>query len=122
MKTNAAEQKGSNDERTNIKKILEAERDKDKALADAHQRIAEKLAEASAAAETVKEKVINDARSERKKMIQQAIEQAKIESKTAVEKQVQGSEDVLKQGEKWIGDVAEFAVNFILGLNQEQEG
>ncbi len=107
-------------ELTNIALIRAAEQAKKDALAKAARKVAEKLAAAAQEADKVKEQVVGEARAERKKLVQQAVDQAKIEVKANVAEQERVSEEMITRGQKWISSAADFAVSYILGAGQEK--
>ena len=107
-------------ELTNIALIRAAEQAKKDALAKAARSVAEKLAAAAQEADKVKEQVVGEARAERKKLVQQAVDQAKIDVKANVAEQERSSEEMLALGKKFVGSAAEFAVKYILGTAQEK--
>jgi len=106
-------------ELTNIAVIRAAEQAKREALAKAARTVAERLAVAAQEADKVKEQVVGEARAERKKLVQQAIEQAKNDVKANVAEQERASEDMLTRGEKYVSSAADFAVSYILGSGRE---
>ena len=107
-------------ELTNIALIREAEQAKKDALAKAARSVAEKLAAAALEADKVKEQVVGEARAERKKLVQQAVDQAKIEVKANVAEQERVSEEMITRGQKWVSSAADFAVSYILGTGREK--
>lgn len=106
-------------ELNNIAVIRAAEQSKKDALAKAARSVAEKLATAAQEADKVKEQVVGEARAERKKLVQQAVDQAKIDVKANVAEQERASEEMLARGEKFVSSAADFAVKYILGAGQE---
>lgn len=107
------------DEQNNIKLIREAEQAQKEAIANAKKKVAGKIATALQEVDKVKEEVINDARNQRKVMIQKAIDRARNEAKVIVEEQVHKTDALISRGEKWIDKAAEFAVKYILGKDQD---
>lgn len=107
------------DEQVNIAIIRTAEQAQKEAIASAKKKEAVKIAAALQEVDKVKEKVINDARNQRKAMIQKAIDRAKNEAKVIVEEQVRTTDALINRGQKSISSAAEFAVKYILGTDQE---
>ena len=106
-------------ELTNIALIRAAEQSKKEALAKAARTVAERLTAAALEADKVKEQVVGEARAERKKLVQQAVDQAKNDVKANVAEQERASEEMLTRGEKYVSSAADFAVKYILGAGQE---
>lgn len=106
-------------ELTNIAMIRAAEQAKREALAKAANSVVEMLAAAAKEADKVKEQVVGEARAERKMLVQQAVDQAKIDVKANVAEQERASEEMNTRGGQWVSTAADFAVAYILGAGQE---
>ena len=107
-------------ELTNISLIRAAEQAKRDVLAKAARSVAEMLAAAAKEADNVKEQVVGEARAERKKLVQQAVDQAKIDVKANVAEQERISEEMITRGGQWVTNAADLAVKYILGTAQEK--
>jgi vacuolar-type H+-ATPase subunit H len=120
MKSEISVKNDLTNELVNIAAIREAEQVQREEIAKANNAVSEKIIAAMKEADKVKEKVISDARSERKMMIQQAIDQARDKAKEISEEQANTANNMINRGEKWINSAADFVVKYILGEDREK--